>query len=310
MTFPRYRAITRGALPAQRLRTELRPELDARFVEAQSAANGLAADLAQLSALVIGCGRVLGVDETRNQATMPTPGAGLTIELPVNWSAVVQGQPVVLDESLALDDVPPGASSYGYLALETDAESEPQIVTLAVSWDAAKRPDLEAQGQPCIGRVTADAQRVTGVEASDETTIWSLPLLQRRMRALTAAGGGGTGDGGTGGGALFATQLPISETDATDTKTYVDAETGKLDAKIALLGGLDVFPAPFDFLADELTINRVGLAEVNPPAIERGQISVVVANAGHGQNDTPDYTPDTGDPLELPYDPATGLFGP
>ena len=307
MDFPRYRAITRGALPPQRLRTELRPELNARFVEAQSGTNGLAADLARLTALVAGCGRVLGLSDALNAANRPHPGAGLTVRLPAGWSAVVQGQIVVLDEALDLDDVPPG-ESYGYLALEQTEDDTP-VVALLVTWVGQTRPDLEALGSPCIGKITADAARVTKVDESDETTIWSLPLLQRRLKALAGAPGGG-GEGG-GGGALFASQLPVNEDDATDTKSYIDIQDGKLDAKIELLGvGLNSFPAPFDVLADEIAITRAGLAEVNPHSIERGQISVVVINAGHGQDDTPDYTPDTFDPLELPWHPETGLFGP
>ncbi|BCM88701.1 hypothetical protein IAD21_00543 [Abditibacteriota bacterium] len=87
-----------------------------------------------------------------------------------------------------------------------------------------------------------------------------------------------------------------------------------LEAKIAKLGGsADPFPAPFDRLADEIAINRSGLAEVNPHSIERGQISIVAANAGHSQDSTPDFTPDSpdaDDPLQLPWDATTGLFGP
>lgn len=94
----------------------------------------------------------------------------------------------------------------------------------------------------------------------------------------------------------------------------LEGKIADLDAKIIKLsGGKDPFPAPFDILADEIALNRSGLAEVNPPSIERGQISVVVANAGHGQHSTPDFTPNsptTGDPLELPWDAAAGVFGP
>lgn len=306
MDFPRYRAITRGALPNQRLRTELRPELNARFVENQSAVSGLAADLARVTSLLAGCGRVLSGDDGRDAATRPQAGAGLTVELPTGWGAVVEGQPVVLAEALALDDVPAGAVSYGYLSLET-SDDEPPVLSLAVTWETEKRPDYEAQGWPCVGKVTAGAALVTDVDVSDETTIWSLPLLQKRVRSLSTTGGGGGGEGG--GGALFATQLPISETDETSTKSYIDGETGKLDAKIALLGGLDMFPAPFDLLGEAVGALAGGLGEVNPPAIERLQISVIGPNFGHGQKDSPDFTPDTGDPLELPFNPETGSFG-
>ena len=88
-----------------------------------------------------------------------------------------------------------------------------------------------------------------------------------------------------------------------------ETDIESLKAQIATLKlGADLFPAPFDILADEIAISRAGLAEVNPHSIERGQISVVVATAGHGQNDTPDYSPDTGDILELAWNGEEGVF--
>lgn len=308
--FPRYREPRHGALPAQRLRTELRPELDARFVESRAATLGLFADVAHLISLVAGCGRVMTPDDARNAATKPVPGAGLTVQLPVGYDAVIQGQPFTLAQALALDGVPPGATSYGYLSLDViEANGAILGYTTHAIWSANVRPDLVALGQPCIGKVTADALRVSEVDVADETVIWNLPLLQRRLLAFSTSGGG---DGGTGtGGPHFATQLPISETDAVDTKDYIDEGNAERDAKIALLSGAaDVFPAPFDVLADHIAILMAGLSEVNPPAIERGQISVITANAGLGQSDTPNYSPDTHDPLELPWDAVTGLFGP
>jgi hypothetical protein len=85
-----------------------------------------------------------------------------------------------------------------------------------------------------------------------------------------------------------------------------------LEAQMAALqsdGTTDDFPSFEDQLADEIAINRAGLAEVNPSAIERGQISVVMANAGHGQFDGPDYSPTTGVAGELTFDEDDGTFG-
>jgi hypothetical protein len=71
----------------------------------------------------------------------------------------------------------------------------------------------------------------------------------------------------------------------------------------------DNFPTPLDQAFDEIAINRVGLAEVNAHAIERGQISVITVSAGHGQDDTPDYSPDTGAENELAFNAVDGTFG-
>ncbi len=84
-----------------------------------------------------------------------------------------------------------------------------------------------------------------------------------------------------------------------------------LAAQIALLQqGNDIFPQPFDLLGEAIGALAVGLGEVNPPAIERLQISAVGANFGHGQNSTPDFTPDTNAPLEMPFHPDLGSVGP
>jgi hypothetical protein len=71
----------------------------------------------------------------------------------------------------------------------------------------------------------------------------------------------------------------------------------------------DDSPTPLDQAFDEIAINRLGLAEVNPHAIERGQISVITANAGHGQGGTPDYSPNTGKEKEMAFNAADGTFG-
>ena len=87
-----------------------------------------------------------------------------------------------------------------------------------------------------------------------------------------------------------------------------------LDAKVTAQNnsGTQQVPQPTELLADHVSLLWAGLAEVNPPAIERAPIAVVVATAGHGQSDTPDFTPDTDptDPKELPWNPETATFGP
>lgn len=85
----------------------------------------------------------------------------------------------------------------------------------------------------------------------------------------------------------------------------LEAEVTALQTNAA---GID-YPAELDQLADEVAINRAGLAEVNAHAIERGQISVVTVNAGLGQDDTPNYSPTTGDPNELSFNTEDGTFG-
>lgn len=88
-------------------------------------------------------------------------------------------------------------------------------------------------------------------------------------------------------------------------KARIDA----LEAAKAEEGAFDLMPPNYDLLWDQVMINATGLAEVNPPSVERGQVSVITATAGRGQNDSPDYSPDTGNEGQLVFDPATGTFG-
>jgi hypothetical protein len=73
--------------------------------------------------------------------------------------------------------------------------------------------------------------------------------------------------------------------------------------------GAELFPQPFDTLSDNLMLVAATTFELSPHGVERPQMAIVGQNFGHAQNSTPDFTPDTGDVRELPFDPATGLFG-
>ena len=171
--------------------------------------------------------------------------------------------------------------------LVSDIEQEPGALLLASFSNADGLQDRRTFSTPVLLALEMD-------------------MLRKRLDALSAPPTGTTGSG---------TELTVATFNALKQRvTDLEGKLADIDAKILkLAGGNDPFPAPFDILADEIALNRSGLAEVNPPSVERGQISVVVANAGHGQNDTPDFSPDsptTNDPLELPWDGATGLFGP
>ena len=130
-----------------------------------------------------------------------------------------------------------------------------------------------------------------------------MEALSKRLDALNApvtSGGNGAGE------------LTVAKFLALQSRVeLIEGAFADIRAQIARLNaGANPFPAPFDILADEIALTRAGLAELSPPSIERGQISVIGAGFGHAQNSTPDYTPDTHDPLELPFDPLQGLFAP
>ncbi len=174
--------------------------------------------------------------------------------------------------------------------LVTDIEQEPGALLLA-------------------SFTTADGLRDRRTFSTPVLLALEMNALRQRLDALSHTGTDGGGDGG-GNSTVTIAQFR----DLQNRTTVLEGTLDDLRAEIAKLGGgNDPFPAPFDVLADEIALNRSGLAEVNPPSIERGQISVVVANAGKGQNDTPNFAPNsptTNDPLELPWDADEGVFGP
>lgn len=210
-------------------------------------------------------------------------------------------------------DVPPSSVVYGYLSLRV--EESTGAVFLDAAWENAPRATARALGTPCFGRVTSNADSVTEIDLKFSDVIWSAGFLQSRIDAILAlaSGGGGAGNGGGTGGGFgggFGSTIPITDNDTTSIKSFFDDKLADLAAQVAnVSGAAELFPAPFDILADEVALNRAGLAEVNPPAIERGQISVAGANFGLGQNDTPNYSPSTGDPLQWPFDTTQGTFG-
>lgn len=275
-------------------------------------------DLARQNIAFYGGGRFVSTPGETNGDT-PTGGAvkgqGLSIQLPsATW--MVDGFVVSVD---ALFDYVEGAQG-GYVSLDVEAGGDfwvyisllfdPQTgYSLEAECLGAKTSERRAQGKPCVAKVTTGADSVLSIDHSHADVIWSMAMLQNKITALGAAGSGTGGSGGSG-GPFFLTQIVASEDDATSAKDYIDQKNAEQDAKLALgNSGTDSMAAFFDKIADEAAINRAGLAEVNPHAIERGEISVVVREAGHGQDSTPDYTPDTLDPLELAWDADTGLFG-
>ncbi|BCM88859.1 hypothetical protein IAD21_00701 [Abditibacteriota bacterium] len=192
---------------------------------------------------------------------------------------------------LPTDPLAPGAldSTVGDAPtlLVSDTEEEPGALLLASITAAGGLQDRRTFSTPVLLALEMDA-------------------LRQRLDALSAPTT--AGEGSEGGLTLANFNDLLNRTSA------LEGTLADLRAQIAKLGGgNDPFPAPFDILADEIALTRSGLAEVNPPAIERGQISLIVANAGKGQNDTPNFAPNTptpNDPLELPWDAQQGLFGP
>ena len=162
------------------------------------------------------------------------------------------------------------------------------------------RLELGAEGAPLLldarvpSRLFAFARQLLalGNEISE---------LQARVQALETPADADP-DAGVTGAAFNALKARVKQNE--------EAIAGLAAQIVILQAANDLFPTPFDLLGQAIGAGAVGLGEVNPPAIERLQISVVGANFGHGQNDTPDWTPDTNDPLELPFHLETGAFGP
>ena len=100
--------------------------------------------------------------------------------------------------------------------------------------------------------------------------------------------------------AFIALQIRVAQNEAEIAKLKAQAATGTQDV-----------PQSTELAFDHIALLWAGLAEVNPAAIERAPVAVVVKTAGHGQFDTPDFSPDTDphDPRELPWNPD-GTFGP
>ena len=130
-------------------------------------------------------------------------------------------------------------------------------------------------------------------------------------RLTNLEGGGGESPPTT---VSFLEQLKWSATDPRNAVTVFNERFADLRAEMLAAiqgnGGGDAFPDDLTVLADNMAGIMAGLMEVNPHAIGRVQMALVVKESGHGQNDTPDFSPDVDDPALLPYNPATGLFGP
>lgn len=276
----------------------------------------LRADIALQNIAAFGAGRFAS-SVAGSEGAAPVAGAragsGLTIQLPrATW--LVDGHMVNIndlsgyvetddDGFISLDDAPSGADSWGYLSLIFDEETG---YALEVEWLAAPDADKRRGGKPCIGKVTTDEDEVTAIDATAADVIWSQALLQSKIAALVVGGGGGEG------GPVFGSSIPITPDDPTTIKAFYDAKIADAIASLrAIIGNSgDAFPDDLTSLADNLAVTMAGLMEVNPHAIERAQMAIVVKQSGHGQDDTPDFTPDTGAPNELPWNPATGEFGP
>lgn len=261
------------------------------------------------SLAILGAGRLVTMSYFSGDIGAPSPvGGALAVRLPVatyylaNESGAIHI--VTLDAPL---DLPVDAGldhRFGYLQAALVPDNGDEYTVEIKQWSGTARPDLVALGYPSLGWVTSDSQGVTAIDGSVADVIWPLPLIQKRLKDLSGDAGGDGSGSGTGDVSALQFNALIARV------IQNENDIAGLAAQIALLQqGADVFPAPFDQLAEHIGALAGGLGEVNPPAIERLQISVIGANFGHGQNDTPDFTPDTGDPLELPFNPETGSFG-
>jgi hypothetical protein len=176
-------------------------------------------------------------------------------------------------------------------------------------------PDGTIEDRRAFTDSAALKKRVAQLEedAGYTETDRAIGTISERLSLLeggsTGGGGGGGEDTGTPSPAYW-TQL-YSPGVPSSAREVVENRFAAIEAVLAAQkSGVDPFPAPFDLLADQIAILTAGLAEVNPPSVERGQISAIGANFGIGQNSTPNYSPDTNDPLELPFDEEEGLFTP
>lgn len=258
-----------------------------------------------------GCGRVVGEDYFTSNSeaiAVPVPAAlALTVPTALYFAADEGGlmHRIAVEEAFFIGDVPAALDAqFGFLRAIEIPDSDRQWTLEAFGWSAVPDPQNVAQGYPCLGQVFSDADAVTLVDSAAATVIFPQPFVQKLLRSLV----GGVGGGGT--GALSGETIPMELLQPPSIKDYVDAKNEEQDTEIEKLkSAADLFPAPFDLLADEIALNRGGVAEVNPPTVERGQISVLGPNFGLAQNDTPDYSPTTGDESELFYDEQSGLFG-
>jgi len=187
------------------------------------------------------------------------------------------------------DNAPPASSvTFGFMSASGD-----------VVWSNAPLVGSDGRrpgGRWMIGQVTTDASgSVTAVDATLADIVGQKPATS----------------GGNGAAPIeFAEDLKALHLDPRPFWDVLNEKLADIEARISKIqDAADLFPHPFAVLASQTAIVTAGLAEINPPSIERGQVSVMVANAGHSQNDTPDYSPDTNDLLELPFNSSTGLFG-
>ncbi|RYX82856.1 hypothetical protein EON83_17250 [bacterium] len=221
-----------------------------------------------------------GTDDTEDENYFP--GARL---VQVN---AVSGYIELID-----DNAPPVSGTwYGHMSAYGDVMwfSVPQVVS-------GERPGRRW----VIGKVTTDA---SGAVTSLDATVADI-----LGQSVSTGGGEGGEDGYTG----YLTGIKYSSLDNRPSTEVIEGMIADLQALLnQVQTANNIFPSPFDILADEIALSRAGLAEVNPHSIERGQISVVVINAGHSQSGTPDFAPNsptTNDPLELSWDAEEGTFG-
>ena len=267
-----------------------------------------------LDPLITGYGRIAGRDYFSTDATAPrVPSSpALVLEIP-NAMWFVEGRKILVDEpngALIIAGVPANAQKYGYISAREieDSGGEWTLEITPEHWFDELQPELSAAGLACIGHVTSDFDSVTDIDGADVDVIVPNFVLSRVLKNLLKAPTGG------GGGILsFMTTQTVSPEDSTTNKAYVDGLIQDLAATIEstrATGGVDAFPDNTTILVDHVALLTAGVGEVNPPAIERLQISVMGAGFGHGQNSTPDFSPDTNDPRELPFDPRTGTSSP
>ncbi len=179
----------------------------------------LQADTARVITRACGCGRVLAGNAATDADTAPRAGTGLTVLLQAGYEAIIEGQPFVVDDpggAMILSGAPASAPSWLYLH-RVDGEFEPE-------WESAERPDLVADGIPCLGLVTAGAETLT-IDLAHETTIAPLHVLRdtvvallSRVTLLEGSAGEGTG---TSGGFAYAGSAPWLAAPGDDRATSV-----------------------------------------------------------------------------------------
>lgn len=263
---------------------------------------------AAINAELHGTGTTLDPDSD----TVVQAGSGLSVQV-INQAVYVGGRRYEIDELAGWLIVPVTASITSDVYLTK--------ANIPTTRDVATYPDPQASkpaGTWYVGRVTADSDSVTAVDFSACDRVESISGLATRVetlettatdhegRIVTLEGGGG------GGGASYATALPVSPTDATDTKTYIDAgDAATLAAALAAIPGTSgagtgttVVSVWDEFLSGNL---QLAMAFVNNfPGTYSLFPQYRFIYADWAARGLPNYIHASS---TMPYDATTGVFG-